>query len=256
MSIVVSDVTVAFGGVVALNKVSISVEPARILGVVGPNGSGKSTLFNAIMGLVRPKTGSISVDGATIDNLSAAARIMVGLARTFQTPRFDPAITVEEAVLCGFFPKSKTGLLGTLFSTPGAMREERVFRERAAEIMKDLRLWNFRHHKMSELPMGRVRLVEVARAVANDSRYILLDEPAAGLAKDEQVMLGEEIRRLAAAGLGVLLIEHNFGLVKNLAENVVVLKDGAMFMQGEIQEVGRNPAFIDMYLGNVGRTPQ
>jgi len=231
----------------------VTLEPGRILGVVGPNGSGKSTLFNAITGMVTPTRGSVSIDGETLDRVPPFRRIARGLARTFQTPRFDPHVTVQEAVMCGFYPVHSAGFLPAMLRLPAAAREERRFRTRCDEILGELRLDEFRHLRMSELPMGRVRLVEVARAMANEPKFILLDEPAAGLPRVEQRMLSSEVRRLAAKGVGVLLVEHNFALVRELVEHVVVLKDGAKLLEGSPDVVARDRAFIDVYLGSAGR---
>ena len=253
MTIQTRGVTVQFGGVTALSDVSVTLEPGKILGIVGPNGSGKSTLFNAITGMVTPSRGSVSVDGEVMDALPPFRRIARGLARTFQTPRFDPHVTVEEAVMCGFFPVHKAGFVAAMLRLSSAAREEKAFRTRCDEILRELRLDECRHLRMNELPMGRVRLVEVARAMANEPKYILLDEPAAGLARAEQRMLSTEVRRLAANGVGVLLVEHNFGLVRELVEHVVVLKDGAKLLEGAPEVVARDPAFIDVYLGSAGR---
>lgn len=253
MTIEVSDVTVRFGGVTALKNASVKLARGKILAIVGPNGSGKSTLFNAITGMVKPSSGTVKVDEERIDGLPAYDRIGRGLARTFQTPRFDPKVTVEEAVMCGFFPVHRAGIFSSMFRAPSSMNEEIRFRKRCDEILNDLRLAEFRSLQMSELPMGRVRLVEVARAVANDPKYILLDEPAAGLARDEQRMLTHEVRRLAERNVGVLLVEHNFNLIRELAEHVVVLKDGAILLEGEPETVARDRAFIDIYLGSTGQ---
>ncbi|MES2098541.1 MAG: ATP-binding cassette domain-containing protein [Pseudomonadota bacterium] len=253
MTIKVSGVTVQFGGVTALKDVSVTLERGRILGVIGPNGSGKSTLFNAITGMVKPTAGSIAVDDLVVDDLPPFQRIARGLARTFQTPRFDPKVTVHEAVMCGFYPVHRTGFLGTMLRFPASTLEERSFRKRCDEILREMRLADYKNLRMSELPMGRVRLVEVARALANDPKYILLDEPAAGLARDEQEMLSGEVQRLAKKGVGVLLVEHNFKLVRELVEHVVVLKEGAQLIEGAPEAVARNQAFIDIYLGSAGR---
>ncbi|MBW3098439.1 ABC transporter ATP-binding protein [Pseudohoeflea coraliihabitans] len=253
MTVRAENVTVRFGGVTAVDNVSLTMERGQIVSIVGPNGSGKSTMFNAITGMVRTAAGSIQLDGARIDSRPPHRRIALGLARTFQTPRFDPQITVEEAVMCGFYPRKACSLFASMVRTPAASAEEKTFRERCGSILSDLRLAPFRDLQMSELPMGRVRLVEVARAVANDPKYILLDEPAAGLARDEQKMLAYEVRRLADQGVGVLLVEHNFNLIRELAEHVVVLKEGRMLLEGTPAEIASDRAFIDTYLGRAGQ---
>lgn len=253
MSVDVHKVSVDFGGIVALDKVSLKLKRGRILAVVGPNGSGKSTLFNSITGMVEIAGGKITVDGVSLDRMQPHRRIALGLARTFQTPRFDPYVTVEEALLCGFYPVSNAGMIASLLRTPKASMEEHSFAERCSEILRDLRLEKYRQSTMGELPMGQVRLVEVARAIANNPKYILLDEPAAGLARDEQTMLSYEVRRLAEKGVGVLLVEHNFNLIRELAEHVIVLDRGAMLLSGKAEEIARDKAFIDVYLGSSGR---
>lgn len=253
MTIEVNDVTVRFGGVTAVKSLSLTLPPGQIVAVIGPNGSGKSTLFNAITGMVPPASGTILVDEVRIDPLPAHRRIGLGLSRTFQTPRFDPKVTVHEAVMCGFFPARQAGFFSTMLRLPRVVAEETEFCERCVTILEDLRLSEFRSLTMNELPMGRVRLVEVARAVANGPKYILLDEPAAGLERDEQRMLASEIRKLASRGVGVLLVEHNFGLVRELAGNVIVLNEGAKLMEGEPETIARDRAFIDVYLGSAGR---
>jgi branched-chain amino acid transport system ATP-binding protein len=252
MTIQVNNISVKFGGVTALRDVSVNLERGKILAVVGPNGSGKSTLFNAITGMVQPSSGTVTVDNSRVDGMPAFRRIGLGLARTFQTPRFDPRVTVQEAIMCGFYPIRRSSMLSSLIRTPAAAREEDGFRERCDGIMRDLKLSDHRDALMSELPMGRVRLVEVARAVANNPKYILLDEPAAGLARDEQRMLSFEVRRLAERGVGVLLVEHNFNLIRELAEHVVVLKNGGMFLSGAPDVVARDRSFIEVYLGSSG----
>lgn len=253
MSVQVHEVTVDFGGIVALSKVSLKLERGQILAVIGPNGSGKSTLFNSITGMVTAASGKIIVDDTPVDGMQPHRRIALGLARTFQTPRFDPHVTVEEAVLCGFYPVSQSGMLPALLRAPKSAKQEQTFSERCAEILQDLRLSDYRHTRMGELPMGQVRLVEVARAVANNPKYILLDEPAAGLARDEQAMLSYEVRRLAEKGVGVLLVEHNFNLIRELAQHVIVLNRGAMLLSGSAEDIARDKSFIDVYLGSSGR---
>jgi ABC-type branched-subunit amino acid transport system ATPase component len=249
MAIEVSNVSVRFGGVVALNSVSARVEPGRIVTVIGPNGSGKSTLFNTITGMVMPASGAVSVDGRDLQGVPTHRRIAAGIARTFQTPRFDPHVSVEEAVLCGFYPQSRGGLVATLLRSPSVAREERSFRERGEQVISDFRLSSLKAVALGGLPMGQVRLVEVARAIANQPKYLLLDEPAAGLSKDEQHLLSDEIRRVAKSGVGILLVEHNFGMVRALADHIIVLDRGSLLLEGQSQDLLQSQAFVDAYLG-------
>lgn len=249
MAIEVSNVSVRFGGVVALNDVSARVEPGRIVTVIGPNGSGKSTLFNSITGMVVPVSGTVDIDGRGLQGIPTHRRIAAGIARTFQTPRFDPHVTVEEAVLCGFYPRSRNGLVATLLRSPSVAREEQSFRERGEKVLADFRLSSLKNVALGELPMGQVRLVEVARAIANEPKYLLLDEPAAGLSRDEQHLLSDEIRRVAKSGVGILLVEHNFGMVRALADHIIVLDRGSLLLEGQSQDLLQSQAFVDAYLG-------
>jgi branched-chain amino acid transport system ATP-binding protein len=249
MTIEIENVKVQFGSVVALAGVSLQFGANQIVAVIGANGSGKSTLFNCITGFVDVTSGSIRIDEVEVVDIPAFRRIANGLARTFQTPRFDPFISVEKAVMCGFYPISRTGFLRSIFSTPSAIREEREIAVKCDELLADFKLNDLRYVQMGELPMGQVRLVEVARAVANKPKYLLLDEPAAGLTKLEQTLLGDEIRRLSKSGVGILLVEHNFNMIRELSEHVVVLDRGSVLFTGKPDELVGNRDFVNAYLG-------
>ncbi|MDA8250346.1 MAG: ATP-binding cassette domain-containing protein [Rhodospirillales bacterium] len=253
MSINVQDVSVRFFGVVALSGVSLALAASEIVAVVGPNGSGKSTLFNSISGMVQLAGGRITVEGRDIRGVPPYGRVRLGIARTFQTPRFDMRESVERAVLCGFYPVARTGMVGAMLRLPRAAREEGELLESCHDILRDLRLFELRNVPLGELSMGQVRMVEVARAIANKPKYLLLDEPAAGLTRREQKILADEIRRLAAAGVGVLLVEHNFGLVRDLSQRVLVLDRGSVMMEGAPQEVQADESFVSLYLGSSGK---
>jgi ABC-type branched-subunit amino acid transport system ATPase component len=252
MTIEVKNVKVQFGSVVALDDVSLQFGAHQIVAVIGANGSGKSTLFNSITGFVDVTSGSICIDGAEVVGVPAFKRIANGLARTFQTPRFDPTISVEKAVMCGFYPVSRAGFMRSIFATPAAMREEAEMVAKCDALLEDFKLNDLRHMQMGELPMGQVRLVEVARAVANKPKYLLLDEPAAGLTKVEQTLLGDEIRRLARSGVGILLFEHNFNMIRELSEHVVVLDRGTVLITGRPDKLAGNRDFVNAYLGTSG----
>ncbi|WGX96086.1 ABC transporter ATP-binding protein [Nocardioides sp. L-11A] len=249
MSLVATDLAISFGGVSALAGVGLTLEPGTVHGVIGPNGSGKSTMFNCLTGLIRPDRGTVVLDERDISGVATHRRIHLGLARTFQTPRFDPATTVWQAVACGFYPTSGRGLLPSLLWAPWVSRAERATAERTDALLADFRLDDARDATIGELPLGRVRLVEVARAMAMAPRYLLLDEPAAGLAVDEQELLASELTRLAGAGVGVLLVEHNFDLVVRMCHRILVLERGRVLTEGTAAEVAVDPAVQRVYLG-------
>jgi branched-chain amino acid transport system ATP-binding protein len=252
MSIELRNITVRFGGVTAVNSVSLDLEPGRILSVVGPNGSGKSTLFNAVSGLVPLAGGTVTIDGKPAADLDPSTRVSMGVARTFQTPRFDPRDDVTEAVLCGYYPRVRAGWIASTLGLPSARREEAHLRDACQKLLVELGLHTVRDKRLGELSMGQVRLADVARAVANEPKYLLLDEPAAGLSRDEQRTLVKEVRRLADRGIGVLLVEHNFGLIRELADHAVVLDRGTMCLSGRPHDIEKDRAFVELYLGSTG----
>ncbi|PDT50929.1 MULTISPECIES: ATP-binding cassette domain-containing protein [Sinorhizobium] len=253
MAIEIDNVTVRFGGITAVSGVSLSIKHGEIIAVVGPNGSGKSTLFNCVSGLVSLATGAVRIDDVETKMIGPSARVRMGLARTFQTPRFDPSETVARAVSCGFYPHTKAGIISSMLRWKSSSREEREVHESCAAILDDLGLLSLRNIPLAELSMGQLRLVEVARAMANKPRYLLLDEPAAGLTLDEQQALAAQVRLLSQNGVGVLLVEHNFNLIRQLAENVLVLDRGKPILSGKPADIEKNTDFVDLYLGSTGR---
>lgn len=243
---------VSFGGLRALRGVDIAVAPGTVTGLIGRNGSGKSTLFNCITGFVRPSGGSVHVDGANITGMRPHQVVASGVARTFQTPRLDTRTSVLTAVTCGLYASVRSSLVGALFGFPWVEREERLLRDRAEEEMERLGLANLRHVEVGKLSLGLVRLVEVARCLVSGARFIMLDEPAAGLTAVEKDRLATEVRAVAARGLGVLLVEHNIDMVRALCSSVAVLETGSLLCEGSPDEVLRNEDVIRSYLGALG----
>lgn len=254
MTLHAQDVSVRFGGIQALDGVSVEVAPGEVAAVVGSNGSGKSTLFNAIMGFAPLERGAIALDGAPIHGLAPHRRVQRGLCRTFQTPRIDPESTVFDAVRSGGVVSLKTGLAAACLATPRGRAEAAAIDARVEKVLEELNLAHLAKAEMGELPMGTVRLVDVGRAVMGRPRFILLDEPAAGLSHVEQEALKAQIRRLAAEGVGVLLVEHNFRFVADLSDRMTVLERGRVLDRGRPDEVSRRPEFIRIYLGSLGET--
>ena len=249
MSLCAVDIQVRFGGVTALESVSVRLERGQILSVVGPNGSGKTTLFNAITGLVRVAHGRVSLAQLDLYGLPPHRRVRLGISRTFQTPRFDAALTVRDTVMCGSFTRAKSGLLGSLVRSQRSRRETKIALDGCDAILDRLDLSSLADSRMSELSIAQIRLVDVARAIAPSPQYLLLDEPAAGLTMPEQEMLTEQIRRVAKSGIGVLFVEHNFDLVRRLADDMVVLDRGKILIEGKPDVVSTHPDFIEVYLG-------
>lgn len=242
-----------FGGVQALEGAAVSVEPGQITGLIGRNGSGKTTLFNCITGFIVPDGGTVTLDGIDLTGARPEAVVAAGLSRTFQTPREDARTSVRHAVRCGCYVQSKAGILGAIAGLPGALREERRIGVLADGLIERFGLWAQRDAPLGTLSMGLVRLVEVARAMATGARYLLLDEPAAGLSGDEQQILSAQIRAVAHSGVGVLLVEHNFSLVRSMCDTITVLDFGKVLSTGSPDQIAHDPKVVQAYLGAVAQ---
>jgi ABC-type branched-subunit amino acid transport system ATPase component len=245
-------IEVTFGGVHALRGVDVAVDPGQVAGLIGRNGSGKTTLFNCITGFVRPTAGRTTVDGVDVTGLPPDRVVKHGIARTFQTPRVDPRATVQSAVLCGFYSRVGASFVGSLLGTPRAWREEQRLHQRAEPILERLGLAELRDREVGKLSMGLIRLVEVARCLASGARFVLLDEPAAGLTPAEQERLAEQVRAVAASGVGVLIVEHNIGLVRALCDTATALETGRVLCAGAPEAVVRDERVMRSYLGAIG----
>jgi ABC-type branched-subunit amino acid transport system ATPase component len=248
--LVARDVTMRFGGVLALDGANVEVTPGRIAGLIGRNGSGKSTMFNCITGFVRPTRGAVLLDSRPITGLPPHRVVRAGIARTFQTPRVDLRASVRGAVLCGFYSLGHSGFAGALLGLPSVVREERRLRGQADAVLRQLGLAQLADQQVGKLAMGQVRLVEVARGVAAGARYLLLDEPAAGLTETEREVLAATIRSVASAGVGILLVEHNFAFVRALCQTITVLEAGRVLAIGTPEEIAADRRVIESYLGS------
>jgi len=247
----IGDLTVRFGGLVALNAVSLTVPAHSVLAVIGPNGSGKTTLFNAVTGLVPADSGTVRLAGVDMSGLPPHTVLDWGLARTFQNLRLFPNLTVLENVLIGMHARLDTGVVGALLRLPGTHREEAAARERAIEILSLFgnRLIPRAAHVVSSLSYANRRRVEIARALASSPKLLLLDEPTAGMNPAETLELAEQIKSLNKLGLTIVLIEHKLDVVVSLAEKVIVLDHGEKIAEGAPGEVRRNEEVIRAYLG-------
>jgi branched-chain amino acid transport system permease protein len=250
-ALVIKDVVVKFGGLVALNKVNLTVPWGGVVAVIGPNGSGKSTLFNVITGLVEAGGGSITFDGVELIGLQPHQVLEHGVARTFQNIRLFPNLTVMENVLIGQHARLKTGPVGAVIGAPAAVAEEKRATARALDIISLFgnRLRPRLGQTVSGLSYANRRRVEISRAIASKPRILLLDEPTAGMNPAETLELAEQIKSLNDAGLTVLLIEHKLDVVTRLAGNVVVLDHGDKIAEGLPDEVRRNEDVLTAYLG-------
>ena len=249
----ITDLSKAFGGLRAINGVDFHVNPGEVVSVIGPNGAGKTTFFNLITGMETPDEGSIDFDGQELVGLRPNQILKLGLARTFQNVRLFPEMTVKENVMVGQHSRTKAGLLGAIFKTPGQRREEQEIEAKAEEVLSffGTRLAGYRYDQQAMvLSYANRRRLEIARAMATEPRLLLLDEPTAGMNPRETVELTELIGQLRSElGFTIVLIEHDMKVVQGVSDRVVVLDHGVKIAEGAYNEVSTNEDVIEAYLG-------
>jgi branched-chain amino acid transport system ATP-binding protein len=242
-------ITKVFGGLIALEEVSFSVEDGTITGIIGPNGAGKTTLFNIVSGIYPQNSGNVYLGGKNISRFAPEKLARLGLVRTFQNVELFGQMTVLENVMVGLHTKSKSGILSCAFKLPGHIREEKYIRERSLQWLEFTGMVDSAEVKAGNLPFGKGRLLEIARALALEPRMILMDEPAAGLNSHETIGLAALIRRIRESGVTVVLVEHDMDLVMDVCDAVVVLNLGRKLAEGTPREIQENTAVITAYLG-------
>jgi branched-chain amino acid transport system ATP-binding protein len=240
----------SFGGVHAVKDVTFDVPAGAIKAVIGPNGAGKTTLFNLIAGSISPHGGEVRFRDKPITGWKPHAVASLGIARTFQTTKLFPHMTVLENLVVGRHSRMRSGFVAGLLNLPGTWKETREAQAKAHAILGDLGLADLANETAANLSFGRQRLVEFARALAMEPTLLLLDEPAAGLNIYETNELAQLIRKIRDRGITCLIVEHDMSLVMTISDEVVVLDQGRKIAEGPPSAIQRNPDVVRIYLGD------
>ena len=246
----VEDLSVRFGGLLAVDRVSFAVQPGQIVGLIGPNGAGKTTTFNCLSGMIVPTTGRIHLRGEEITGLPPERIAGKGVARTFQNVRLFGELTLRDNIMMGAYGSGDCGMLASLLRLKVHSRLEREARDRTSHWLDRLGLSTYADMAATSLPLGLQRVAELARAMAGNPSLLLLDEPAAGLNGIEKQGLSAMLRKISSeTDCALLVVDHDMGMVMGLVERLVVLDFGRKIAEATPDEARRDPAVIEAYLG-------
>jgi branched-chain amino acid transport system ATP-binding protein len=245
----VTKVSKNFGGLRAINQLSLKVENGLIFSIIGPNGAGKTTAINLITGIYPPSSGEIFFQGQNLSKKKPYQLAYMGIGRTFQNIQVFCHMTVRENIMVGLHTKSRCGFLKCLFYTPMVWTEEKRIREKTDTVLKFLNLEPKADVRVEELPYGDQKRVEIARSLAMEPKLLLLDEPVAGLNLQETEEMAQAILKIKKMGVTVILVEHDMNLIMGISDTITVLNYGGKIAEGDSEAVRNNPRVIEAYLG-------
>lgn len=246
----VRNATKKFGGLTAVNDLSITMRPRTIHALIGPNGAGKTTTINLITGVYPLTSGEVYFDGKKISGMPTYKIARQGIGRTFQNIKVFPTMTLLENVMVGGNEIAPMGILASLLNRPGAKKEEKMLKEKAEHLLDYIGMYHLKDELMQNLPYGRQKISELARAMMTDPKLILLDEPAAGLNPSERAELVKTITKVFDDGTDFFLIEHNMDVIMTVSNDITVMNFGSKIAEGTPSEIQRNDTVIEAYLGS------
>lgn len=249
----VQSLTKGFGGVTAIDDLTLSIRPGVVHSIIGPNGAGKTTLFNLVTGIYRPDHGAVSLDGTDITTTPAHKMAALGLSRTFQNLQIFFNMTAAENVQVGMHRHCDHRFLPAMLRLPAIVRRDRELAEKAAELMQFVGLGDYIGAESDSMPYGALKRLEIARALAAEPRLLLLDEPAAGLNPAETAEIDALIQKVGETGVTVVLVEHDMKLVMGVSAHILVIDNGRLLAEGTGAEIRDNPDVVAAYLGEEGR---
>ena len=243
------NITLRFGGLEALNGLSFSIDPHRIVSIIGPNGAGKTTLLNAITGVYTPDSGEILYQEKPISRLKPHQVAALGIHRTFQQSQLFSRMTILENTMVGMHPATRSGIWKGVLHLPGERKEEKETREKAERLLDFFGLLPKAGWMADQISIADQRRLEIARAMAGKPQLLLLDEPVAGLNIRETEAMGDLILRLKEKGQTIILVEHNMHLVMGISDRLIVLHHGSKIGEGRPEEIQKDPQVVEAYLG-------